>query len=71
MASHPDPACLTLARAIRDLLTDSGATISDQTAALDIAQKIVNAEYSEAVLGPITRAEMAERAANSAAAAGS
>jgi hypothetical protein len=63
MPNHPDPPSLTLARAIRDLLQDSGATVSDQHAALEIAQHVVNAEYAEEVLGPIRRVEKAERMA--------
>jgi hypothetical protein len=63
MPNHPDPPSLTLARAIRDLLVDSGATVSDQHAALKIAQQVVNAEYAEEVIGPARRAEKAERMA--------
>lgn len=68
MPNHPDPPSLTLARAIRDLLVDSGAMMSDKTAALDIAQRVINAEYAEEVLGPTMRAEKAERLAVTAAA---
>lgn len=68
MPQHPDPPSLTLARAIRDLLVDSGAMMSDKTAALDIAKDIINAEYAEEVLGPSLRAERAERAAAAPAA---
>lgn len=56
MPNHPDPPSLTLARAIRDLLVDSGAMMSDKTAALDIAQRVINAEYAEEVLGPMATA---------------
>lgn len=68
MPNHPDPPSLTLARAIRDLLVDSGAMMSDQNAALEIAQTVINAEYAEEVLGPARRAEKAERMAVTAAA---
>jgi hypothetical protein len=71
MPNHPDPPSLTLARAIWNLLEDSGAMVSDQNAALEIAQHVVNAQYAEAVLGPTRRAEQAERRAVTSATAAS
>lgn len=50
MADHPDPPCLTLARAIFDLLEESGATMTDQNAALNIVGTVIGAEYDATLL---------------------
>lgn len=57
MATHPDPPCLTLARAIFDLLEDSGASVTDMKAALSIVETLLNAEYSMTMFGGRRRHE--------------
>lgn len=50
MPTYPDPACLTLARTIRDLLEDSGLTVVEQHTAVEIARTLIR--YSRAPLTP-------------------